>query len=567
MTCLDCSRHIAQALRQVEGVRSTEVDYRGGRAHVTVDRPVSTEALVAAVERAGYRATPVASDAAIAELPTPTGRSSDDASVAAARGEADFDLLIIGTGGAGVAAAIQAVGMGSRVAIVESGALGGTCVNVGCIPSKNLIEAASHYHTAQAGFPGIAPCTPDLDWEAVIRSKDALVTQLRREKYADVLASYPGVALLKGRARLVGGGNGAPVQVTIDDGKNSRKHRARKVLVATGARPSTPPIPGAADVGGLNSTTVMELTELPLSMLILGGSAVGLELGQAYSRFGVKVTVVEIADRLMPSEDEAVSAALEEALEAEGIEVHTSTVATRLERAEDGIIMHVRQGSLNGTLRSTHLLFAAGRDPNTGDLGLESMGVELTQRGFVVVDATMRTTNSDVFAAGDVTGGPGYVYVAAAGARIAAENAIKSLSPVGTSDDLREFDMSVVPNVTFTSPQVASVGLTEKRARELGVNVQVSTLDLSQLPRALVSGGSRGFVTMVGDAPSGKLLGVHAVAPFAGELMGEAALAIRFGLTARDLSGTLHPYLTWAESMKLAAQGFTMDISKLSCCA
>ena len=568
MTCLDCSRHITKALRQVEGVRSADVDYRGGRAHVVVDQPVPAEALVAAVERAGYRARPIASNAATAELPTPTDHSSDDASAATDRRDADFDLLIIGTGGAGVAAAIQGVGMGAKVAIVESGVLGGTCVNVGCIPSKNLIEAASHYHTAQTGFPGIAPCTPDLDWEAVMRSKDGLIAQLRREKYADVLASYPGVALLEGRARLIGGGNGAPVLVTVDDGNNGRTHRARKVLVATGARPSTPPIPGAADVGALNSTTAMELTELPLSMLVLGGSAVGLELGQTFARFGVKVTIVEIADRLLPSEDEAVSAAIEEALKTEGIEIHTGTVVTGMERANDEVIMHVRQGSLNGTLRAKHLLFAAGRDPNTGDLGLKSVGVELTQRGFVVVDATMRTNNPDIFAAGDVTGGPGYVYVAAAGARIAAENAIKSLSPVGIStDDPREFDMSVVPNVTFTSPQVASVGLTERKARGLGLSVQVSTLHLSQLPRALVSGGSVGFVTIVAEAASGKLLGVHAVAPFAGELMGEAAVAIRFGLTARDLSGTLHPYLTWAESMKLAAQGFTMDIGKLSCCA
>lgn len=568
MTCLDCSKHIINALRQIVGVRSADVDYRGGTAHVVVDRPVSTKALVAAVERAGYRATPITSLAATAEFPPPTGHSTDGAFDATDRRDADFDLLIIGTGGAGVAAAIQAVSMGGKVAIVEAGVLGGTCVNVGCIPSKHLIAAASHYHAARTGFSGIAPCTPDLDWEAVIRSKVGLVAQLRREKYADVLASYPGVALLEGRARIIGGGNGAPVLVTVGDGNNGRTHRTRKVLVATGARPSTPPIPGAADVGALNSTTVMELTELPQSMLVLGGSAVGLELGQTYARFGVKVTIVEIADRLIPSEDEGVSAALEEALNTEGIEIHTGTVATRLERANDEIIMHVRQGSLDGTLRATHLLLAAGRDPNTGDLGLESVGVELTEQGFVVVDATMRTTNPDIFAAGDVTGGPGYVYVAAAGARIAAENAIKSLSPVGTSSDYpREFDMSVVPNVTFTSPQVASVGQTERKARELGLSVQVSTLDLSQLPRALVSGESRGFVTIVAEAASGKLLGVHAVAPFAGELMGEAALAIRFGLTARDLSGTLHPYLTWAESMKLAAQGFTMDISKLSCCA
>ena len=167
-----------------------------------------------------------------------------------------------------------------------------------------------------------------------------------------------------------------------------------------------------------------------------------------------------------------------------------------------------------------------------------------------------------------MTGGPGYVYVAAAGARIAAENAVKSLGPAGTSsDDAREFDLAVVPSVTFTDPQVASVGVSEAAARAAGLHLDVSVLDMSQVPRALVARDARGLVKIVAESGSGKILGVHAVAPNAGEFMGEAALAVRFGLTARDLSGTLHAYLTWGESMKLAAQGFSMDISKLSCCA
>ncbi|MDO8502125.1 MAG: mercury(II) reductase [Gemmatimonadaceae bacterium] len=569
MTCPDCSRHIAVALNRVEGVTSADVDYRAARAHVSTDTTVSVDALIAAVERAGYAAKSIANDEAVEKTSSAiSAPHSHRATAVAYEHDAGFDLLVIGTGGAGVAAAIQAAGMGGKVAIVEAGVLGGTCVNVGCIPSKYLIEAASHYHTARKGFPGIAPCSAEFDWTAIIRSKGDLVTQMRGEKYADVLASYPGVALLKGRARLAGGGHGAPVIVTVGEGNEVRTHKARKVIVATGARPAIPPINGADGVGALDSTTVMELSALPHSMLVLGGSAVGLELGQMFARFGVKVTVVEIADRLLPSEDEAVSSALEECLQAEGLEIHTGTVATAIERDGNDVVMHVQQGSLEGTLRGTRILFAAGRRPNTDDLGLESVGVSLTDRGFVTVDATMRTSNPDIFAAGDVTGGPGYVYVAAAGARIAAENAMKSLSPIDRAGgEPREFDLSVVPNVTFTFPQVGSVGLTEQKARELGHSVQVSTLDMAQLPRALVSGETRGFVKMVAEAGSGKLLGFHAVAPLAGELMGEASLAIRFGLTARDLSGTLHPYLTWAESVKLAAQGFTMDISKLSCCA
>ncbi|MBA3558029.1 MAG: mercury(II) reductase [Gemmatimonadaceae bacterium] len=569
MTCLDCSRHITQALEKVPGVSATRVDYRAGVAEVEATQSVPPASLITAVERAGYKATVASTGAPVEPAPpSPKSPPAESNGEPLTAGDADFDLLIIGTGGAGVAAAIQAVGMGGKVAIVESNTLGGTCVNVGCIPSKNLIEAASHYQAARQGFPGIAPCAPALEWNGVLDSKNSLVAELRQSKYADVIASYPGLALIEGRARFTGGGNGSPVVVAVGEGKGSRTYRARKVLIATGTRPWAPPIPGLDAVGALNSTTVMELTELPASLLVLGGSAVGLELGQTFARFGVKVTIVELAPRLLPVEDESISGELEEHLRADGLEIHTGIETTRADRNGDEVVLHVKKGGLKGTFRAASLLVAVGRRANTDDLGLDTVGVPLTNRGFVEVAATMRTSNTDIFSAGDVTGGPGYVYVAAAGGRIAAENAMKSLASTGTSsDDRRELDLSTVPNVTFTSPQVGSVGLTEAKARELGHHVQVAVLRLDQVPRALVSGDTRGIVKMVADTASGKLLGIHAVAPVAGELMGEAAMAIRFGLTARDVAGTLHPYLTWAESLKLAAQGFTMDISKLSCCA
>jgi mercuric reductase len=458
-----------------------------------------------------------------------------------------------------VAAAIQAVGMGAKVGIAERGSLGGTCVNVGCIPSKNLIEASAHYHAARRGFPGIAPCYPALDWKTVVAEKDVLVEHLRQAKYADVLASYPGVAVLRGHVRLLGGG-----RVRVGD----VEHRARKVIVATGTSPALPPIAGLENVEPLTSTTAMDVEELPQSMIVLGGSAVGLELGQMFARFGVRVTVVELMRRILPAEDEDISEALRRFLTEEGMEIHTGTTATRAQRDGKEVVLHVTQGSLAGELRAERLLVAAGRRPNTADLGLEAAGVALSANGCVQVDATMRTSNADVYAAGDVTGGPGYVYVAAAGGRIAAENAVRSLAPTGTpGDEPRELDLSTVPNVTFTAPQVGSVGLTEARAHQAGLNVQVSTLDMAQVPRAIVSRHTDGFIKVVSEAASGRLVGVHAVTPFAGEMMGEAGLAVRFQLTARDLTGTLHPYLTWAEGLKLAAQGFAQDVTRLSCCA
>lgn len=556
MTCVDCAHHIERALKKVPGVTDARVDYRAGRGTVELSRDVADRELLRAVEGAGYRAQVDGSGASSHSAPaSPRG---DDASRNGNEG-ADYDLLVIGTGGAGMAAAIQGAELGAKVAIAEGSTIGGTCVNVGCIPSKNLIEAAAHYHSARKGFPGIKPCDPAFAWRDIIEQKRALVEELRQSKYIDVLAAYPGNALLQGQARLLGDG-----RVRVGD----VEHRSRKVVIATGTRPSLPPIPGLVEAEPLDSTTVMEVEELPKSMIVLGGSAVGLELAQTFSRFGVKVTVIELMPRLLPNEDETISEALKGFLAEEGLEIHTGVTPTRIERDGSSVVVHVTQGSLTGQFRAERLLVATGRRPNTADLGLEDAGVVLTNKGFVQVDANMQTSSPDIFAAGDVTGGPGFVYVAAAGGRVAAENALKRLSLTGTStDELRELDLSVVPGVTFTAPPVASVGLTEAQARAAGHDVQVSTLQMEHVPRALVSHDRRGLIKVVTEGASGKLLGVHVVAPNAGELIGEATMAIRFGLTVRDLTGTLHPYLTWVEGLKLAAQTTTMDVSRLSCCA
>jgi mercuric reductase len=278
-----------------------------------------------------------------------------------------------------------------------------------------------------------------------------------------------------------------------------------------------------------------------------------------FARFGTKVVVLELMPRLLPNEDEAISEGLRAHLVAEGLEIHTGVTATRIDRDGLDVAARVRRGSTEDLFRAEEILVAVGRQPNTCDMGLDEAGVAVSERGFIRVDATLRTSNPAIFAAGDVTGGPGYVYVAAAAGRIAAENAL-------TGKQL-ELDLSVVPNVTFTSPQVGSVGLTETGARALGYDVVVSTLPMEHVPRALVSRDTGGLVKIVAEARSGKLLGVHALAPHAGELMGEATLAIRHGLAARDLTETLHAYLTWGESIKLAAQALTRDVTKLSCCA
>jgi mercuric reductase len=312
MTCLDCARTLEHALASAPGVEHTAVSYPSKRATVIAGSQVGAETLRDVIAQTGYRATIIgdeAAEATPASVATPAPSSARAAALRRVRsGDAErhggeggeYDLLIVGTGGAGVAAAIRASELGATAAIVEhADVIGGTCVNVGCIPSKNLIEAAHHYHAARTGFPGIAPCEPQLAWEQVLRQKRELVESLRQQKYTDVLQAYEGITLLRGHAELRPSESDGAVAVRVGD----RVLRARGVVLATGTRPALPPIPGLAEAGALDSATVMELERLPASLLVLGAGSIGLELGQAFQRFGVRVIVVEAMDRVLPAED------------------------------------------------------------------------------------------------------------------------------------------------------------------------------------------------------------------------------------------------------------------------
>lgn len=449
-----------------------------------------------------------------------------------------------------MAAALRAVELGGRVRIIESGTIGGTCVNVGCIPSKSLISAAEMVHAAHRGFPGVAGCEPRVEWRALLEGKRELVAELRGKKYEHVLASRSGIEVLRGRARLVGDG-----WVEVD----GARYAARKIVIATGTEPWLPDLPGLDDIDVLTSTTAMEVADPPASLLVLGGNTVGVELAQAFARFGTRVTVLELLLRLVAGEDADASAALQTALELEGIEVHTATTPLEVSQSGAGVVVHARTPAGERAFRAQRLLAATGRRPRLEDLGLEDVAVELDDRGFVRVDAGMRTSNPDIFAAGDVTGGPGFVYVAAAAGRVAAENAMLN--------GRVELDLNAVPRVTFTSPQVAAVGLTATEAERAGFAVDVTRLELEHVPRALVEHRRSGWVKIIAESGSRRILGVHAIGPNAAELLGEATLAVRKGLTVNDLVETMHPYLTWVEAMRLAAQSFTVDVEELSCCA
>ena len=471
--------------------------------------------------------------------------------IVVARNGGDFDLVIVGGGSAAFAAAIKGADLGARVAMVEGGTLGGTCVNVGCVPSKTLIRAAEARHRrAHHGFDGIPAGDGQPDWSLVRDQKDALVNQLRQSKYRDVLRSYDAVTLFEQRAVLT-----TPRELQLADG---RILTAGKLLVATGAGPESPFIPGLAGTGFLDNVSAMALERLPDSLIVIGAGFVAVELGQMFARLGVAVTLLSRQNRVLTKEDPEIGLGLTQYLREEGLDVRTETTVERIDRP-GRFRVQLSRGGHTEVLEADQLLVAAGRRANTNGFGLETIGVSVGSKAEIVVDDHFETSVPGVYAAGDVVGEPMFVYVAAYGGALAAENAL--------TGNTRRADLSAVPSVTFTDPGVASVGMTEADARARGIEPLVSRLPMMYVARSLAARDTRGFVKLVADAATRKIIGAQILSAEAGEMITEPTLAIKFGLTIEDITSTFHPYLTLSEGIKLAAQTFNKDVAKLSCCA
>lgn len=461
-----------------------------------------------------------------------------------------YDLVVIGAGSAGFSASITAADQGAQVALIGSGTIGGTCVNIGCVPSKTLIRAAETLHNARvaARFAGITAEAELTDWRGTVRQKDALVSELRQAKYTNLVPDYNGIAYREGPARLMEGG------IEVGGARIS----AGRIIIATGARPAVPAIPGIEAVPFLTSTSALDLEELPRSLLVIGGGYIAAELAQMFARAGVEVTLV-CRSRLLPQGEPEIGAALTGYFADEGITVVSGIGYRAIRKTENGIALSIAHDGQDMAINADRVLIATGRAPNIEGLGLTEHGIALSPRGGIVVDDRMRTTRTGIYAAGDVTGRDQFVYMAAYGAKLAAKNALNG-------DSLR-YDNSAMPAIVFTDPQVASVGLTEAVARSAGYTVRVSTIGLDQVPRALAARDSRGLIKLVADADSGKLLGAHILAPEGADSIQTAALAIACGMTVQQLAATIFPYLTTVEGLKLAALAFDKEVAKLSCCA
>ena len=462
----------------------------------------------------------------------------------------DLHIAVIGSGGAAMAAALKSAERGARVTLIERGTIGGTCVNVGCVPSKIMIRAAhvAHMRRASPFDEGIAAVEPSIHRPRLLAQQQARVDELRHAKYEGILEDNPAITVLQGEARFT---DANTLTVTGTDG-TEREVRFDRAFIGTGARPTIPPVPGLSDTPYWTSTTALASDTIPERLVVIGASVVAVELAQAFARLGSEVTILA-RSRLFSREDPAVGEAIETAFQAEGIKVLNDTQASQIRYTNEEFVLATNVGEL----RADRLLVAVGRTPNTDRLNLEAIGVE-TARGAILVDDGLRTTVPDIYAAGDCTDQPQFVYVAAAGGSRAAVNM--------TGGDAR-LDLSAMPEVVFTEPQIATVGLSEADAEASGYVTDSRTLTLDNVPRALVNFDTGGFIKMVAERESGRLLGVQSVAGEAGELIQTAVMALRARMTVNEIADELFPYLTMVEGLKLCAQTFTKDVKQLSCCA
>jgi dihydrolipoamide dehydrogenase len=449
----------------------------------------------------------------------------------------EFEIVIIGGGPGGYVAAIRAAQLGARIALVEKDNLGGTCLNVGCIPSKALLASAERLHELRAadqlGIRVNGEVT--FDWAAVQSHKDRTVKQLRGG--VELLMKTNGITVVKGTGSLM-----ARDRVRVDGPDGSQELSARNVILATGSSEARPPIPGLDLPGVIGTTDALALGQIPASLAIVGGGANGCEFACTFAEFGSRVTVIEMLDRLVPLEDPDLGAGLQRSFQRRGIEVKTGAKVLQVSQHEGGLRVELEADGQKATVDAEKVL-VTGRAPYTEGLGLERIGVAMDRR-FVRVDDRMATSVPGIWAIGDLTGKIALAHVASAQGEVAVENAL---------GHEKSMDYSVVPGVVYSFPQVASVGLSEPRAREAGHDVETGTFPFQASGRAIAARDTEGFVKVVADKKWGRILGVHLLHSRAGDLIEEAVVAMKLESSIEDLVAAIHPHPTFTEAIAEAA--------------
>ncbi|MGC8595904.1 MAG: mercury(II) reductase [Candidatus Kryptoniota bacterium] len=471
----------------------------------------------------------------------------------------EYQLAIIGGGAASFAAATKAADLKiDKVVMINSGLpIGGTCVNVGCVPSKVLLEiSAQLYYRENSRFNSLRSALqtqfqrPDVS--KIFMEKDEIVESLRQSNYLDVISAFKNVEFIEGTARFT---SENAVEVL---GERPRKIEAEKFIIATGSKAKIPPIKGIEQVKYLTNIEALSLKRVPNKFVVLGGGPLGLEFAQMYRHFGSEVLVIEMENRVLPLEEPEVSREIQHALESEGIQFMTSSKL--LELSGNGTEKRARIDYSGDVVEIDfdEILIATGVQPNTAGLNLGSAGVKTDRRGFIETDEHLRTANPNIYAAGDCVGKMALETVAAREGAVAAENALTGSE--------KTINYEQIPHAVFTMPQVASVGITEAELMKRIKVCACRTVQLSSVPKGRALKEEYGIVKLVINPHTAEIVGAGIVSPVAAEMIHEAALAIRNKMTIYDLIDTVHVFPTFSEGLKIAAQAFTRDISKMSCC-
>lgn len=453
-----------------------------------------------------------------------------------------YDVAILGAGPGGYVAALRAAQLGARVALIEKDRVGGTCLNIGCIPTKALTTSMELLLKArQAGEFGVSIPNAHPDLLSLMVYKQAAVDRL--VSGVERLLKDHKVTLVRGEGHLV-----RPDTLLVTDAAGTAVEiSARHVVLAPGSITARPPIPGLDLPGVMTSKEALDITEVPVHLIVIGGGVIGLEFACIYEGLGSRVTVLEMMPTLLPGgTDKALAKRLALILRRRGMVIHTGATVQAIEPAENGLRVLFDKAKGEGSVESERVLVATGRWPNTGGLGLAELGVRMNGRA-IAVDEYLRTNLPNVWGIGDGVGGTMLAHKAMVDGRMVAEN---------VTGGQRTVDDQSVPNVIFTRPEVASVGLTEAQARAQGADVKVTQFPFSANPRAQILGEAEGLVKLVCEADSGRLLGVHLMGPHATDLIAEGALAVQVGATADDLAWTTHAHPTLPEAMLEAALGF-----------
>ena len=535
MTCDHCAQGISKLFQDKNGIITKDISYPDGSGNFKYDpEKISKNEIADIINNSGHYKV--------------SGELKDNIN-----NPEQFDLIIIGGGSAAFSAAIKAESLGLSTLMVNGGLdFGGTCVNVGCVPSKNLIRAGeAAYHARQSNFAGIKPKGVDIDFAQVIKDKKKLVATLQEKKYMDVVSDFQNLKMISGWATF------KDEKTIVVNGKD--EYKALKFLIATGATTQIPPIAGLTEVPYLTNVSLFDLEEQPVSMIVLGGGYIALEITQAYHRLGTKITLLQRSDHVLSKQSTDIAEELTNHLRSEGMVIHTGLSFLEVSETSNKIIVLAEQDGEKKSFEAAKILVSAGTTPNTQKLGLDKIDIQLSSKGNIQVNEKMETNLQNVYAAGDVANTPAYVYTAAFEGKIAVENAF-----TGTDN---KADYSALPWVVFTDPQVAGAGMDETIAEAQGIPFEVSKIELKDIPRAIAANDMRGFIKLIRNTETDKLIGAMVVAPEGGELIQQLSMAIKYGITVKDLAESFYPYLTLGEGIKLAAITFGKDISKLSCCA